>query len=166
MLPTSLAVALVALAAPAAPAEKESDRARALVAEFLTPGADHAALTRALRPSPEDFRAVFEGDAAARAERSYAAAWDGGKMLVAPRPGQTELKLAGATTEDLRQGSGGAREFPGGWAKAAPFLKKGLTFYRFKFVEPGKDLGMSFDGLAFVNGRWVIFPKPWRALEK
>lgn len=46
----------------------------------------------------------------------------------------------------------------------APFLNKGLVFYRFKFVEPGKELGISFDGLVFVNGRFVIFPKPWRML--
>jgi hypothetical protein len=41
-----------------------------------------------------------------------------------------------------------------------------LKIYRFKFVEPGKDLGMAFDGLIYVNGHWRIFPKPWRALGK
>jgi hypothetical protein len=25
-------------------------------------------------------------------------------------------------------------------------------------------LGMAFDGLVHVNGRWVLMPKPWRAL--
>ena len=30
-------------------------------------------------------------------------------------------------------------------------------------VKPGETLGMAFDGLAFVNGHWRIFPKPWRA---
>ena len=41
-------------------------------------------------------------------------------------------------------------------------IKPGLKVYRFKFVEPGEDLGMAFDGLVNVNGHWRIFPKPWR----
>ena len=41
---------------------------------------------------------------------------------------------------------------PGAWAVAG-------------FVEPGESLGLAFDGLIFVNGRWVLMPKPWRVLE-
>ena len=40
-----------------------------------------------------------------------------------------------------------------------------MTLFRFKFVKAGETIGMAFDGLAFVNGHWRIFPKPWRAAE-
>ena len=45
-------------------------------------------------------------------------------------------------------------------------IEPGHTIYRFKFVQPGKNIGMAFDGLVKVNGRWVIFPKPWRIFQK
>ena len=33
---------------------------------------------------------------------------------------------------------------------------------RFKFVKPGQTFGMAFDGLVYINGKWCIFPKPYR----
>jgi len=29
----------------------------------------------------------------------------------------------------------------------------------------GKTTGLAFDGLIYVNNRWVLMPKPWRALN-
>lgn len=87
-------------------------------------------------------------------------------MIVAPKAGQTEVKIFSATSEEMKSWTGNAGEFAGGWKEVAPKLKAGLKIYRFKFVEPGKDLGMAFDGLIYVNGNWRIFPKPWRALGK
>lgn len=141
--------------------EKE---ARELLQAFLKPGADRAALSRRLQPQPADYKAVFEGEAAQKAEAMYKPVWEAGKIVLEGKPGQTELTLVSATTEDLQSGAGNAREFPGGYKKIAPSLKKGLVFYRFKFVEPGKDLGMAYDGLVHVNGHFVLFPKPWRML--
>jgi hypothetical protein len=87
-------------------------------------------------------------------------------MVVAPKAGQTEVKVFSATSDEMKAWSGNAAEFAGGWKDVATKLKPGLKIYRFKFVEPGKDLGMAFDGLMYVNGNWRIFPKPWRALGK
>jgi len=139
--------------------------ARALLEAFLKPGADHAALSKGLRPTSADFKSIFEGDAAASAEKTYAEPWDKGQMVVKPNPGQTELLLFSATTDELKAGAPKAKEFPGGYAKVAGLFKKGLTLYRFKFVEKGKDIGMAYDGLTFVNGHWVIVPKPWKAVK-
>jgi hypothetical protein len=55
-------------------------------------------------------------------------------------------------------------EFPGGYKDVLAHMKPGIPIVRFKFVEPGKRLGMAFDGLVHVNGRWVLMPRPWRAL--
>ena len=41
-------------------------------------------------------------------------------------------------------------------------LRPGVRFYRFRFVEPGRDLGMEYDGLVHVNGHRRISPKPRR----
>lgn len=147
-----------------APAKGGEREAREILLAMMKPGADKAQLSRALQPQGADYKAVFTGEMAQKAEAMYRPAWDSGKLVIEGRPEQTELKLWAATTEDLQTGTGNAREFPGGYKKVAPFLNKGLVFYRFKFVEPGKDLGISFDGLVFVNGRFVIFPKPWRML--
>lgn len=139
--------------------------ARALLAAFTAPGANTTALSAALRPTAADYAAVFTADAATKAEQTYAPAWDAGQMHIAPKEGQTEVQLNSATTDQIKAGDPAAQEFPGGYAEIGAQLQPGVTLYRFKFVEPGKDLGMAFDGLAHVNGRWVIFPKPWRALR-
>ncbi len=141
------------------------DGAKALLAEFIKPGADHATLSKALRPAKGDYDSVFTSDLAAKADAVYSPAWDGGQMVIAPKAGQTEVKLGSATSDELKSWTGGAAEFPGGWKDVGAQLKPGVTFYRFKFVEAGQDLGMAYDGLAYVNGSWRIFPKPWRAMR-
>lgn len=154
-------------AAPAAPAAGSAyagtrEGAEKLLRDLMQPGADPA-LTRSLQPRPEDYAAVFEGEVARKQEEGYKALW-ASVPPVAPKEGQTELLLASATSDELRSGAEAAKEFPGGYAQVAPHLKPGLTWYRFKFVKPGEELGMAFDGLVFVNGHWALFPKPWRNL--
>jgi hypothetical protein len=140
--------------------------ATSLVKEFVKPAADHAALSKQLRPTTADYAAVFESEIGAKIEALYGPAWDAGKLVVAPKPGQSEVRVASTTSDEMNSWSGTATDFPGGWKQIAAKLKPGLTIYRFKFVEPGKDLGMAFEGLIYVNGNWRIFPKPWRAMEK
>lgn len=139
--------------------------ADALLRQFLKPNANRAALSQALRPNSKDYQAVFKDDVSKQVEAVYAVPWNAGKMVVGGKPEQTALLLWSATTEELQQAKGDANKFPGGYAKAAPHFKPGITFYRFKFVRPGEALGMAWDGLTHVNGHWVIFPKPWRALR-
>ncbi len=86
--------------------------------------------------------------------------------MIAPLPGQTRLLLFSATTDDLRTWRGDAADhFPGGYQQVADKFRSGLTIYAFKFVEPQRDIGMSYNGLIYVNGRWRFFPKPWRVAE-
>lgn len=141
------------------------DGAQALLAEFVKPGADTATLSKTLRPTKADYDAVFMSDLATKANAVYGAAWDSGQFVIAPKPGQTQVTLSHATSDELKSWTGGATEFPGGWKDVGAQLKPGVTFYRFKFVEPGQQLGMAYDGLAYVNGNWRIFPKPWRAMS-
>ena len=139
--------------------------AREVLSQFTKPGANAAALSLQLRPTSADYAAVFEGPAAAKLEAAYGPAWDKGAMVISGKPEQTEVRLSFATSEDLKTGGPGAQNLPGGYKDVATQLKRGVVIYAFKFVKPGQDLGMAFDGLTHVNGHWVIFPKPWRVLH-
>jgi hypothetical protein len=150
--------------ATAAKSPGTADGAQALLAAFVKPGADLVALSQALRPTRADYEAVFTAELATKAETVYGQAWDSGQMVVAPKQGQTQVLIFSATSEELKTWTGGSTEFPGGWKNVGAQLKPGVRFYRFKFVVPGESLGMAYDGLAFVNGRWRIFPKPWRLI--
>jgi hypothetical protein len=165
--PTLAAGALfVLLGCGAVGAADRSPEARALLQAFVEPGADVAALSLKLRPVKADYDAVFLPEAAARLQAAYDPAWDAGAMVLKGKPGQTSVLVRSATSEDLKAWRPAARDaFPGGYQAVGRHLRPGVTLYAFKFVEPGKTLGMAFDGLAHVNGRWVIFPKPFRALQ-
>lgn len=141
------------------------DGARALLEQFVASNADHLALTRSLRPTSNDYKTLFDAKAAAKIEAAQAKDWDSNRAVIKPKPGQTEIKVWGATGSDIAKGTGNAREFPADYKKVAKHLSPTVLFFRFKFVEPGKDTGTAYDGLAFINGHWVIAPKPWRALE-
>lgn len=144
----------------------DRDGAEALLKQFLNTQIDRAALTKKLRPNSEDFKAVFIKDSVKAAYEGYQRPWEEGKIVVRGRPGQTQLKIWSATTEQLLKNTEEAQIFPGGYQVAAPHFKPGLTFYFFKFVVPGQELGFAWDGLVYVNGRWVLFPKPWRVLPQ
>lgn len=156
-----------AAAAPAATVKDGGtmEGATALLKKFLVPGADIATMSKALRPTTADYAKVFTADFAKKLEEMQKPLWEASPAAIAPKEGQTELKLSKATTDDFKNATDAAKEFPGGYSKMGDKLLPGVTLFRFKFVKPGETLGMAFDGLTFVNGQWRIFPKPWRAAE-
>jgi hypothetical protein len=154
-----------AAGAASAGAGSNEDGAQRLLKQFVAPDADHAALTRSLRPTAGDYRAMFDAASAPKIEAAQAKDWDSKKAIIKPKANQTEVKIWSATGADLAAWKGNAKEFPDGYKRVAKHLVPTVVFFRFKFVEAGKDQGTGYDGLAFVNGRWVIAPKPWKALE-
>lgn len=139
--------------------------AKSLVSEFVRPGVDAPALTKQLRPTTADYKAVLDAKAAANLDAVYSAEWDRGTFVVSARAGQTEVKIASATVADLKANNEKAKDFPGGYAKVTSHFVGNPTLYRFRFVEPGQEQGNSYDGLIHVNGHWVLIPKPWRGLD-
>jgi hypothetical protein len=138
------------------------DGAKSLLKQFVKPNADHETLSKSLRPTAADYKALFDDATAAKMESAYAKEWDAGHVVIKPKhEKQTEVKLWGATGAELAEGKGHAKEFPGGYKKIGKHLAATVTFYAFKFVERGKDAGMAYDGLAYVNAHWVIVPKPF-----
>jgi hypothetical protein len=137
---------------------------RALLDRFFDPAADHVSLTLALKPSPEDVRAVYAEPLAARLIASYDQLFASGGAI-RPKAGQTQLLTTFTTTAALKRRDPVLAEFPGGYEDVLDYIVGDVPIARFKFVEPGETLGMAFDGLVHVNGRWVFMPKPWNALE-
>jgi hypothetical protein len=139
-----------------------ADGAKALVAALAKPDADPA-LGKGLRPDPDDYAAVYVGDAAKKAQAGYAGLWASGNFQVkAAKPTQTDSIVLGATTDELKAGS---PNFPPSYKTVAEQMKPGITVYFFKLVEPGSKNGTPYDGLVYVNGHWDVFPKPWEILK-
>lgn len=151
--------------APAVASAGNEDGAKTLLAQFLAPDADAVALTRSLRPTSADYKAMFDETSATKIETGQAKDWDSGKAAIKPGAGQTEVKIVSATGADLAAGKGNAKEFPKEYKKFGKHLVQTATFFRFKFTKPGEDTGTAYDGLAFVNGHWCISPKPWVAMN-
>lgn len=131
----------------------------------MKPGVDAPALTKLLRPTAADYKAVFDAKAAANLDAVYSPEWERGSFVVIAKAGQTEVKISSATVADLKANNDRAKDFPSGYAKVAAHLVGSSTLYRFRFVEPGQEQGNSYDGLVYVNGHWVLIPKPWRGLD-
>lgn len=163
----------VATTPAVAVSELDNLDAKGVVTRFMDLSKDMAAnfekmqkLTFGLQPTDADYASYFDASLVETAKAYYKPLWEGKDMIIAPKEGQTELKIFGATSEELVSGTGNAAEFPGGYKKIAAKLKPGNTIYRFKFVQPGETLGMSYDGLVKINGRWVMFPKPFNMLPE
>ena len=153
----------VAATAPEASGGTEQE-ARALLERFLDPGADRVALTAALKPSPEDIAAVYDEPLAGKLVANYAQTFTPG-IQIGPKPDQDSLLMFYATTAQLKSGDPVLANFPGGYKDVLPYFRGDHPIVRFKFVTAGSELGLAFDGLVYVNGHWVLMPKPWRALE-
>src|SRR5262249_46476482 len=115
--------------------------AKQLLTELRT-SSDAKGMTQALKPSSDDYKAVFVADAAAKAEAGYEKLWSDPKAVISASPANTELLLSKATTDDLQKWTADAEaNFPGGYKRVADKFKPGLTVYRWKYAKPGEKLG-------------------------
>lgn len=139
-----------------------AEGAKALLELFLKPDADLSALTQALRPRKIDVEAVWTEAASAHYLKHYTSMFDMG-VTIGPNVGQTEPLSYFLNTDDVIAWQGeAANVLPGGYKQVKGWLKPGLPIVRFKFVKTGETLGMAFDGLYYVNERWVLMSNPWR----
>ena len=138
--------------------------AYALLSQPLATSAESLQLVIGMRPRPEDYALVFSAEVVAIAQSHY------DSLYAVPRPlsrapHQTELRLWLVSCDELRDRAPSASQFPGGYADIAHLLLPGIVWAHWKYVAPGSLSGMAYDGLAYVKGRWVFFPKPFRALS-
>lgn len=137
--------------------------ARAFLHQFLDAAVDRVALTAALQPTEAEIRAVYTAPLADALVANYAQIYQPG-LAIGPNPGQTEILLWGSSTDALRAGAPALADFPGGYKEVRGALQGSFPIFRFKFVEPGEPQGMAFDGLIYINERYVLMPKPWRGM--
>jgi hypothetical protein len=57
-----------------------------------------------------------------------------------------------------------SRRFPGGYRRIARLLQPHRVWVSWKYLRPGADAGMAYDGLVWLDDHWAWFPKPYRAL--
>ena len=139
--------------------------AKEVLVAFTKPGADYAALTNALRPKPEDYDAVFVGDAGQKVKAALEPVWEGGKAVLKPGADQSEITISGATPAQLAKGEGNAAACPGGYKDIADKINPKMVVYCARFAKAGEKLGLTVDGMIYVNGHWALFPKSFKALK-
>jgi hypothetical protein len=127
------------------------------------PEARRFELLLALRPREDDFERVFAPSLVSSARAHYQALWNNPPPLVA-RPGQTQLWVRAATTEDLVAWNERGREFPGGYRRLAAQLHPGRAWVAWKYALPGQTSGLSFDGAVWLTDRFAWFPQAYRLL--
>lgn len=122
-------------------------------------------LVGALRPRPADFARAFHPDIAEQARTIYEALWTD-QPRVERTPAGSHLKLNIAPAGMLLEENELSRHFPGGYRAVAPLLNPHRVWVAWKLIPPGKNAGMAYDGLVWLDDHWVWFPKPYRALAQ
>ena len=148
-------------AAPTAPGSEAE--VRALLLEFLQPGADLRALTQALLPTEAEIKAVYAEPLASAMWANYQKDLGPGTSF-GPKAEHNDILVIYTSTRALFEQKPVLQEFPGGYKDILQYFKIDVPIVRFKFITAGETLGLAFDGLIYLNGRWVIMPKPWRSL--
>ncbi|MGO9227901.1 MAG: Imm49 family immunity protein [Bryobacteraceae bacterium] len=122
------------------------------------------AILKRLRPRPEDYAKVFQPAAVGRARQLYENLWNAGVEMSFPPSTQSELRIVVAPAGMLASTNDLSRHFPGGYAAIARQLQPHSVWAAWRFVEPGADSGLAFDGLVWCDDHWAWFPKPYRFL--
>jgi hypothetical protein len=146
-----------------------AQNAIAILKEQLTPlllalGQDRdGSLAAQLRPRAEDYAKAFLPPHVDAARSAFEAIWAEAPRINTALPG-SQLKLNIAPAGMLAYDNELSRHFPGGYRSVAPLLNPHRVWAAWKFIPPGKDAGMAYDGLVWLDDHWAWFPKPYRAL--
>ena len=122
-------------------------------------------ISQQLYPTLEDCEAIFDARLAKKVFKYQRKIHRQIRVVVKPHlEDQTDILLWGVTTEELSDYMGDAKYFPGGYKELAQYFQPQLTFYRFKFIQPGRYLGSAYDVIVYVNGQWKMIHRPWAVL--
>ncbi len=137
-----------------------------LLNRFVDPSAASqvAELCQGWKPQPDDWERVFMPEAAAKARIAYKPLWVSPPPPL-PRPGQTVVRVSVAEASEFASGSPRAKLFPGGFTSIAQSLVPGNIWVTWEYLAPGETAGMAFNGLVYLDGRFVWFPKPWKFID-
>ncbi len=138
---------------------------RAIIEGFLN-SEDRAALTARLIPTAQEVRMIYAEPLASLLIDWYSKVLLPDNIVISPKPEQTELISFFTTIDELIESPKARFYFPGGYNEILQYFITDAPIATFKFVRPGNDVGLTINGLIYINDRWVIMPKPWRALRE
>ena len=139
--------------------------AKAEMSKLLKLPSENAARekSKAYIPTLQECAQVFEAEIAESVFNYIQQSAEAGEFVIGAPPNYSKLKLTAVTTDEIRTWSGAAaQEMAGGWKRIRESVLPGHTMYIVRFVEPGKDSGIRYDGLIRLKDKWVFFPKAWR----
>ena len=88
---------------------------------------------------------------------SYQKLWSSTPVPL-PREGQDRVLIQAAIPEVIPE----ARFFPSGYQQCLHLLNPDTVWISWKYVRDGETMGMSYNGLVWLEDRFKFFPKPWR----
>lgn len=142
--------------------------ARRLVQGLCETGNDRLAAVRALRPDREDYRSVFVAGQADLAEAGYREFWEKRLTAFPPVLEAKDIRLWRTTSDRLQSpdaSPAATSPFSSRWRDVAPHLQQGLEIWAFEVTASGEEDRVSTQGLIYINGHWVLIPKPWKVLQ-
>jgi hypothetical protein len=118
-----------------------------------------------MKPTKSDIEFIFNSEEAVEEVSSYIEKMYATMPSSGIKPGEnrTEIIVYNKNTDFLKTDREG--NIPGGYYSISDNYNRGRMLYMVKFVEPGKQLGFSLNCFAFIDGRWVCFPKVYRAFK-
>jgi hypothetical protein len=118
----------------------------------------------AVGPRDQDYAKAFVPEAVEAARKAYADIWGHAFDMRYPDAGQTVITSEIAPAGMLASDNELSRRFPGGYRRIAHLLQPHRVWVSWKYLRPGADAGMAYDGLVWLDDHWAWFPKPYRAL--
>ncbi len=122
------------------------------------------AIAAVLAPAAADFERAFAGDCAAAARSGYEEAWSTPPVLRA-KPGETQVEVAVATPAILASEHLLAHLFPRGYKAIVDKLTPDSFWVAWRFRSADGSRSTRYDGLVWLGGRFVWFPKPYRYFD-
>lgn len=113
--------------------------------------------------TPQDCRFVFNEPGAS----TYSNWAIQNKSLYSRKPDSAivyeDVRIESFLTEDVMAGK---NNYNDGMTKIKAYLKPGTRFYEVMYLKKKGDAeGPSYKYFVNLNGKWVVFPRPWLAFE-
>jgi hypothetical protein len=121
-------------------------------------------LHAALKPRAGDAAKAFLPPHDDRARVAYDALWAAPPPPTPAAPG-SRLVLHLAPAGMLHGDNELSRPFPSGYRRIAGMLNPHRVWACWKLIPPGRDAGMAYDGLVWLDDHWAWYPKPYRWLQ-
>jgi hypothetical protein len=138
------------------------EQAIPVLASLAGPGG--ATEVEALRPRAEDFPRIFRPEIAEAARAAYEDLWRSPPRVEPLASSSVELEVVACPAGMLGEENELSRRFPGGYRSLAPLLMTDRVWFVWRYLRPGAEAGMRYDGLVRIDDRWVWLPKPYRVV--